>query len=152
MAARWPEELPALMADKAAQLDNPKVVRLFRLLGRFLDEWEDDRLLQETADLVHELLQEAAETGQLDRQGEDDPAFTGLMDSFADQAHPRRRAAPGPGEPAGLDRLDPGREARDLVQVDGAPGDRLGARRPRCGRSRGPTWRPRRGFGRRAFA
>ena len=88
MAARWPEELPALMADKVAQLENPKVVRLYQLVGRFLDDWEDDQLLQETADLIHELLEEAAATGQLDLQGEDDPAFIGLVDSFADQAHP----------------------------------------------------------------
>jgi hypothetical protein len=31
---------------------------------------------------------EASATGQLDWQGEDDPAFIGLMDSFADAAHP----------------------------------------------------------------
>ena len=88
MAARYPEALPALMADKVAQLDNPKVVRLYQLIARVVDEWEDEQLLQETADLIHELLEEAAATGQLDWQGEDDPAFIGLMDSFADEAHP----------------------------------------------------------------
>jgi DNA-binding transcriptional MerR regulator len=88
MAARYPEEVPALMADKVAQLDNPKVVRLYQLVARFVDDWEDEQLLHETADLIHELLEEAAATGQLDWQGEDDPAFIGLMDSFADEAHP----------------------------------------------------------------
>ena len=88
MAARWPEDLPELMVDKVAQLENPKVVRLYQLVARVVDEWEDEQLLQETADLIHDLLEEAAATGQLDWQGEDDPAFIGLMDSFADQAHP----------------------------------------------------------------
>jgi DNA-binding transcriptional MerR regulator len=34
MAARWPEALPALMADKVGQLENPKVVRLYQLIAR----------------------------------------------------------------------------------------------------------------------
>lgn len=88
LAARWPEVLPELMADKVAQLDNPKVVRLYQLIARVVDEWEDEQLLQETADLIHELLEEAAATGQLEWEGENDAAFIGLMDSFADEAHP----------------------------------------------------------------
>ena len=88
MAARWPEDLPELMADKVAQLENPKVVRLYQLLARFVDSWEDEELLQETADLIHELLEDAAASGQLGWQGEEDAAFIGLMDSFADAAHP----------------------------------------------------------------
>jgi DNA-binding transcriptional MerR regulator len=88
MAARWPEALPELMADKVAQLENPKVVRLYQLLAQFVDHWEDEELLQETADLIHELLEDAAASGQLEWQGEEDAAFIGLMDSFADAAHP----------------------------------------------------------------
>ena len=88
MAARWPDALPGLMADKVAQLENPKVVRLYQLLAQFVDNWEDEELLQETADLIHELLEDAAASGQLEWQGEDDAAFIGLMDSFADAAHP----------------------------------------------------------------
>src|SRR3954468_16688273 len=33
MAARMPEAIPALMAEKVAQLANPKVVRLYQLIG-----------------------------------------------------------------------------------------------------------------------
>ena len=43
MAARYPETLPALMADKVAQLDDPKVVRLYQLIGRITESWEDRR-------------------------------------------------------------------------------------------------------------
>lgn len=90
MAARWPEKLPALMADKVAQLSNPNVVRLYRLLGRIAKDWQDEALLREAADLMSELLEQAAATGELDRQDEHmpDAAFIQLMDSFADASHP----------------------------------------------------------------
>jgi DNA-binding transcriptional MerR regulator len=90
MAARWPESIPALMADKVAQLANPQVVRLYRLIGRIAENWEDEELLRETADLMIELMEQAAASGELDHQGEQmpDAAFVGLMDSFADASHP----------------------------------------------------------------
>jgi DNA-binding transcriptional MerR regulator len=90
MAARYPEELPAIMADKVAQLANPKIVRLYQQIGRIAENWEDEELLRETADLMSELAEEAAASGELDWQDEHtpDPAFIGLMDSFADASHP----------------------------------------------------------------
>ncbi len=90
MAARWPEALPALMAEKVAQLADPKIVRLYQLIGRIAEEWEDEELLRETADLMSELFEQAAASGELDRQDEfmSDAAFVGLMDSFADASHP----------------------------------------------------------------
>jgi len=89
MAARWPEAIPALMADKVAQLANPKIVRLYQLIGRIAENW-DEELLRQTADLMSELLEQAAASGELDWQDEHtpDPAFIRLMDSFADGAHP----------------------------------------------------------------
>lgn len=90
MAARWPEAIPALMVEKVAQLANPKVVRLYQLIGRIADDWEDEELLRETADLMSELFEQAAANGELDQQDEftPDAAFVHLMDSFADAAHP----------------------------------------------------------------
>ena len=90
MAARWPEKLPAIMADKVAQLANPKVVRLYQLIGRIPEIGADEDLLRQTADLMSELLQDAAASGELDRQDEHmpDQAFISLMDSFADASHP----------------------------------------------------------------
>ena len=44
MAARWPEALPALMADKVGQLENPKVVQLYQLIARIVDDWDDEEL------------------------------------------------------------------------------------------------------------
>jgi DNA-binding transcriptional MerR regulator len=90
MAARLPEAIPALMAEKVTQLDNPKVVRLYQLIGQIAENGEDDELLRETADLLIELFEQAAASGELDRQDEHmpDAAFVGLMDSFADASHP----------------------------------------------------------------
>jgi DNA-binding transcriptional MerR regulator len=90
MAAQYPQALPAMMAEKVAQLDDPKVVRLYQLIGRIAEDWEDEELLRETADLMSELLEQAAESGELDRQDEimPDAAFIALMDSFADASHP----------------------------------------------------------------
>src|SRR3954454_3179335 len=90
MAARYPEGISALMADKVAQLADPGVVRLYQLIGRIAQDGEDEELLRETADLMSELLERAADSGDLDRQDEfmPDEAFIRLMDSFADASHP----------------------------------------------------------------
>jgi DNA-binding transcriptional MerR regulator len=93
MAARYPEVIQAIMADKVAQLANPKTVRLYQLIGRIAENGDDEQVLRETADLMSELLQQAADRGELDRQDElmPDAAFIGLMDSFADASHPAVR-------------------------------------------------------------
>lgn len=44
MAARWPEKLPAMMADKVAQLGDPKVVRLYQLIGQISRAGTDEDL------------------------------------------------------------------------------------------------------------
>ena len=90
MAARYPEMIQAVMADKVAQLANPKTVRLYQLIGRIAENGEDEELLRQTADLMSELLQQAADSGELGRQDEQmpDAAFIGLMDSFSDASHP----------------------------------------------------------------
>ena len=78
------------MAEKVAQLANPKVVRLYQLIGRIAENGEDEELLRETADLMSELFEQAAASGELDRQDEHmpDAASIRLMDSFADASHP----------------------------------------------------------------
>ena len=90
VAARWPEQLPELMAGKVAQLANPKIVRLYQLIGRIAENWEDEELLRETADLMSELFEQAAASGELDwpDQHMPDAGFISLMDSFADASHP----------------------------------------------------------------
>jgi DNA-binding transcriptional MerR regulator len=90
MAARWPESIPAFMTYKVAQLDDPKIVRMYQLIGRIAVDDVDDDLLRETADVFIELFEQAAADGELDLQNEvmPDSAFVGLMDSFAESSHP----------------------------------------------------------------
>jgi DNA-binding transcriptional MerR regulator len=89
MAARYPEAMPVIMAYKVAQLADPKIVRLYQLASRIADR-EDEELLREAADLMSELFEQAAASGELDQQDEQmpDAAFVRLLDSFAEGAHP----------------------------------------------------------------
>lgn len=90
MAARWPEKIPALMAHKTAQLEDNRTVKLYQLIDEILDVGMDDDRLGALADLLVEMLQEAADRGELDRQGDDlaDDGFISLVDSFARDSHP----------------------------------------------------------------
>lgn len=90
MAARWPEKIPEFMVDKVAQLDDPRTLQLYRLIGEILDVGMDDDRLSVVADLLVEMAEESAERGELDRHSEQlsDDAFIALIDSFAADAHP----------------------------------------------------------------
>jgi DNA-binding transcriptional MerR regulator len=91
VAARYPDQIPAFMADKVAQLQDPRVVRFYRLIARMLDgtDAEQESIVEEMVDLLTELFEEAAASGQLDQQdlNMDDAAFVKLLDSMAD-GHP----------------------------------------------------------------
>jgi DNA-binding transcriptional MerR regulator len=90
MAARWPEKIPQLIADKKAQLDDPRTVQLYRLIGELLELGPDEGRLNTVADLIAEIAEQAAERGDLDKQSEElnDDAFVALIDSFASESHP----------------------------------------------------------------
>jgi DNA-binding transcriptional MerR regulator len=90
MAARWPEKIPELMADKQAQLEDPRTVQLYRLIGDLLEHGPDEERLNAVADLIAEIAEQAAERGDLDRQNEElnDDAYVALIDSFASDSHP----------------------------------------------------------------
>ena len=92
VAARWPEQIPAFMADKTAQLSDPKVMRLYQLIGQLLeaDGEAQEQLVQDMADLMVDMFEQAAASGYLDQQDEqlDDAAFVGLLDSLAGGSHP----------------------------------------------------------------
>ncbi|MDH2412943.1 MerR family transcriptional regulator [Nocardioides sp. CER19] len=86
MAARWPEAMPEMMADKVAQLSDPRTLRLYGLFGQMVEGGGQEGLLQETADLLVTMFEEAEAAGTLSRQSEEfaDEGFVALMDSFAD--------------------------------------------------------------------
>lgn len=90
VAARWPEKIAEFMADKMAQLDDPRTMRLYRVIGELLEDGVDDDRLSSLADLLAELVEESAARGELDQQNEEwsDDAFIALLDSFASEAHP----------------------------------------------------------------
>lgn len=90
MAARWPEKIPDLIADKLAQLEDPRTVQLYQLIGELLELGPDEKRLNAVADLIAEIAEQAAERGDLDRQREDlnDDAFVALVDAFASESDP----------------------------------------------------------------
>jgi DNA-binding transcriptional MerR regulator len=88
-AARWPEKIPEFMVEKTAQLEDPRTVRLYQLIGEMLEVGLDEGRLTETADLIAEMSEEAAARGDLERQDDmDDDMFVSLLDSYATDAHP----------------------------------------------------------------
>jgi DNA-binding transcriptional MerR regulator len=86
VAARWPEAMPTMMADKVAQLADPRTLQLYRLFGRMVEGGDTERLLAETADLLVTMFEDAEANGALERQSEEfsDEGFVALVDSFAD--------------------------------------------------------------------
>lgn len=94
VAARWPHSIPAIMSAKFAQLDDPRIVRLYRLGSELVDSDadDDDPRLTEIADLLAGLAEEAYAAGEADfaEAAQDDLPFD-LMDSLAVEADPRVR-------------------------------------------------------------
>lgn len=90
MAARWPVQIPELIADKLAQLEDPRTVRLYALIGELVELGADEERLNAVADLIAETAEQAAERGDLDRQNEElnDDAYVALVDAFASEADP----------------------------------------------------------------
>jgi DNA-binding transcriptional MerR regulator len=90
MAARWPEKMPEFMAVKLAQLEDPRTIRLYRLIGELLELGVDEERLNAVADLIEEMAEQAAARGDLDRQNEEmnDESYVALIDAFASEAHP----------------------------------------------------------------
>ncbi|MEV7398149.1 MerR family transcriptional regulator [Aeromicrobium sp. NPDC092404] len=90
VAARYPDQISAFMADKVRQLEDPRTVRFYRLIAQLLtDDAAGEQVVVEMADLLAEMFEEAAATGQLDDQdlNMDDSAFVQLLDSMA-EGHP----------------------------------------------------------------
>jgi DNA-binding transcriptional MerR regulator len=88
VAARYPDQIADFMDDKVRQLEDPRVVRFYRLITRMLtgEGQPDEHLIRETADLMVELFEDAAASGQLQQQNltMDDNAFVQLLDSMAE--------------------------------------------------------------------
>ena len=90
IAARWPKKIPEFMVEKMAQLDDPRTIQLYLVIGELLEDGVDEDRLSALADTLAEMVQESADRGELDQQMEEwgDDAFIALLDSFASEAHP----------------------------------------------------------------
>jgi DNA-binding transcriptional MerR regulator len=91
VAARWPDRIREWMPGKLAQLDDPQLVRLYRLGSEILEtDAGDDSRLEEAADIMAGLLEQAYACGEfnLGEVAHDDLAFD-LLDALAVESDPR---------------------------------------------------------------
>ena len=91
VAARWPEHIREIMCAKFAQLDDPQLVRLYRVLSEiFESDAGDDPRLEEAADIMAGLAEQAYTSGEINlgEEAHDDLPF-GLLDALAVESDPR---------------------------------------------------------------
>jgi DNA-binding transcriptional MerR regulator len=91
VTARWPDCIPEIMPSKFAQLDDPRLVRLYRILSELLEsDAPDDPRLEEAADIMAGLIEQAYAAGESDLFDEthDDLPFR-LLDALAIESDPR---------------------------------------------------------------
>ena len=91
MAARWPDKVLEWVPGKLAQLEDPRVVRLYLVLSELMEtDGTDDPRLVEAVDLMVELAEQAEAAGELDLDGgQDDDTSYALLDDLADAADKR---------------------------------------------------------------
>jgi DNA-binding transcriptional MerR regulator len=91
VAARWPDRVREWMPGKFAQLEDPRLVRLYRVLSELLEsDAVDDSRLEEAADIMAGLFEQAYASGELNPGdvAHDDLAFD-LLDALAVESDPR---------------------------------------------------------------
>jgi DNA-binding transcriptional MerR regulator len=93
VAARWPDRIGEVIAGKHAQLDDPQLVRLYRLVSE-IGEGDplDDSRLEEVADILAGLFEQAYASGELNL-GElaHDELAIDLLDALAVESDPRMK-------------------------------------------------------------
>ena len=91
IAARWPDRIREWMPAKLAQLDDPQLVRIYRLGSELLEtDANDDPRLREIADILASLAEQAHASGELlpGEMARDDLPFD-LLDALAVESDPR---------------------------------------------------------------
>jgi DNA-binding transcriptional MerR regulator len=91
VAARWPDRIGEIIAGKHVQLDDPQLVRLYRVLSELIEsDATDDSLLEEVADMLAALFEQADAAGELSLgdMAKDDLGVD-LLDSLALESEPR---------------------------------------------------------------
>lgn len=87
VAAQSPDGLDDVIAFKHAELDDPDMVRLYRLLGDGISWPADDPRLIEVADIMDRLRIRAIEAGTVGEDGFDD-SFVALLDATMAESAP----------------------------------------------------------------
>ncbi|GAA4995086.1 MerR family DNA-binding transcriptional regulator [Actinopolymorpha pittospori] len=91
VAACWPDHIREVMPWKLRQLDDPQLVRLYRLLSEILesDPGLDDPRLEEVADVMAGLAEQAYTAGEVDlgEAAHDDLAIS-LLDALPVESNP----------------------------------------------------------------
>jgi DNA-binding transcriptional MerR regulator len=92
VAARWPDQIREWIPGKLAELEDPRMARLYRVLSEIVesDRGDDDPRLAEAADILADLLEQAYAAGeaQASEWASDDLPFD-LLDAFAVESDPR---------------------------------------------------------------
>jgi DNA-binding transcriptional MerR regulator len=94
VAARWPDRIREWMPEKFAQLDDPQLVRLYRVLSEIFEtdpgDAGDDPRLEEAADIMASLAEQAYTAGEINPTeiAHDDVPFD-LLDDLAVVTDPR---------------------------------------------------------------
>jgi DNA-binding transcriptional MerR regulator len=91
VAAHWPDRVREFMPAKFAELENPQLVRLYRLASEMLEtDAVDDSRLEEAADILAALLEQAYACADSDvGHGPTDDIPFGLLDALAVESDPR---------------------------------------------------------------
>jgi DNA-binding transcriptional MerR regulator len=90
VAARWPDRIREWMPAKFAQLDDPQLVRLYRLLSEIGDsDADDDPRLEEAADIMAGLAEQAYTPGEVNLGEEEHDLPFDLLDALAIESDPR---------------------------------------------------------------
>jgi DNA-binding transcriptional MerR regulator len=91
LTARWPDRISEWIPSKLAQLEDPRLVRLYLILSELLEtEGVDDPRLEEAADIMAALAEQAYTAGETiaAEQSQDELSFD-LLDSLAVESDPR---------------------------------------------------------------
>ncbi|MCO5970900.1 MerR family transcriptional regulator [Actinoallomurus soli] len=92
IVARWPDLVHEFMPGKLAQLDDPRVVRLYKVLSEIIesDAGDDDPRLREAADIMAGMAEQAYASGEIDlgEMANDELSFD-LLDALALESDPR---------------------------------------------------------------
>jgi DNA-binding transcriptional MerR regulator len=87
VAAQVPEHIDAIIAKKHTDLDDPDMLKLYRLLSEALDWQADEPRIVELADVMERLMIRAVEAGEVGTDGFDD-SFVDLLDATAIDSSP----------------------------------------------------------------